>query len=309
MSIFKSKTGKIVSTILLVLVVAFLYLFVYEPQYKGLISDSGRVLVFAHRGYGNHAPDNSLIGAEIALDNKLDGVDVDAQFTADKEVVIFHDVSLERFTTGTGRVDAKTMDELREYDLAIKYEGEFSDIFISNFEEFVETVLPRGLLMVELKVPGMSDTGIERRVNEIIKKHNGYDQIYISSFNPIVLHRLKKIDSRIKTVFIFMDQGWDPKRVAETRKEDRVALPWYLQTEFTRIAIRKFVKPDALSVNHLVDESVIDKLISKGHPIFLWPVNDEESVNLALKKKPFGLVSDEPLLARELRDQFELESN
>jgi glycerophosphoryl diester phosphodiesterase len=111
------KMHKIGVAVLLVLVLGSLYLFVYEPPYRGLMSASEQVLVFAHRGYGNHAPDNSLEGAKIALAQGFDGVDVDAQFSKDKEVVIFHDVSLERFTTGTGRVDAHTLVELQTYDL------------------------------------------------------------------------------------------------------------------------------------------------------------------------------------------------
>lgn len=280
------------------------YLFCHEPAYRGLISRGEYTLLFAHRGFGNHAPDNSLIGAEMALANNLDGVDVDAQFSADKEVIIFHDVSIERFTTGTGRVDNKTVDELRAYDLAMKFGQGFSDVHVATFEEFVNAVVPRGLLMVELKVSGIKDTGIERRVNEIIGKYGAYENIYISSFNFFVLRRLKQIDPRIRTVFIFQDTGWDPKRVAETRQEDRVSIPWFLRTEFTRVAIRKFVEPDALSINHRVDPKTIDKLLAKGYPIFLWPVNDEQSVLWSLAKDPYGLVTDEPLLAYKLREEY-----
>ena len=82
------------------------YLFLYEPSYTGSINvKKDQVLFFAHRGFGNHAPDNSLVGARLALERGLDGVDVDAQFSKDKKTFIFHDVSLERFTIGEGRVD------------------------------------------------------------------------------------------------------------------------------------------------------------------------------------------------------------
>jgi glycerophosphoryl diester phosphodiesterase len=159
--------------------------------------------------------------------------------------------------------------------------------------------------MVELKVPAASDTGIERRVNDIIAQYDAYSRVYISSFNPVVLYRLKKIDPRIQTVFIFTDSGWDPTRVAETKEEDRVSLPWYLQHEWTRTAIRKIIKPDAVSVNYQVDAAVVEKLIAKGYPVFLWPVNNEGQITQALSHSPYGLVTDEPPLAKKLRDQFE----
>jgi glycerophosphoryl diester phosphodiesterase len=284
---------------------ALAYLFLYEPQYAGLISQQDRTLVFAHRGFGNHAPDNSLAGARIALREGMDGVDVDGQLSSDAEIVIFHDVSLERFTSGKGRVDARTIEELRTYDLAGKFGRGFVNVPIASFDDFVSEVTPTAILMVELKVAGFQDTGIERRAIEIIENQDAFDRVYLSSFNPIVLWRLKHLDQRVRTVFIFMDTGWDPKRVAETRMEDRVTLPWYLRNDITRKAIRKLVKPDALSINQGVDEATIDALLEKGYPVFLWPVNEEERITWALAKHPYGIVSDEPVTARTLRDQSE----
>lgn len=299
------RTGKKVGCLIgLSLLGALAALFLYELQYAGLISPQAHTLVFAHRGFGNHAPDNSLAGARVALRERMDGVDVDGQFTRDSEIVIFHDVSLERFTGGEGRVDARTMEELRTYDLAGKFGHGYADAPIASFEDFVAELTPTALLMVELKVPGFKDSGIERRAIEIIAKHDAFDRVYLSSFNPVVLWRLKRLDPRVRTVFIFMDTGWDPKRVAETKAEDRVTLPWYLRNDTTRTAIRNLVRPDALSINQSVDETTIDALLKKGYPIFLWPVNDEMQIAWALAKHPYGLVSDEPLIARRLRDQF-----
>ena len=51
-----------------VLLVVALYLFIYEPPYRGtLVARPGRTLVFAHRGFGDRAPDNSLYGVERAM--------------------------------------------------------------------------------------------------------------------------------------------------------------------------------------------------------------------------------------------------
>lgn len=99
-----------------------------------------------------------------------------------------------------------------------------------------------------------------------------------------------------------MDAGWDPERVAATKEEDRVSLPWYLRNEIARRAIRKLISPDVLSVNQYVEERTIDLLIAKGYPVFLWSLNTEESLQYAISKKPYGLISDEPLLAKSARD-------
>ena len=300
---------KRILTILAIIIAAIAiitgYLFLYETNYSGNITQSNdSILLFAHRGFGNLAPDNSLIGAQEAVEAGLDGVDVDAQFSKDKQTFIFHDVSLERFTTGEGRVDSYTLEELQTYDLGEKFgdSTEYSEVYIASFEDFVRTITPDALLMTELKIATTKDTGMERQVIEIIEKYDVFERVYISTFNPVVLHRLKQIDPRVQTVFIFQDTGWDPKRVAETKEEDRVSLPWYLQTEWTRRAIRKLTKPDALSINERVDPDTIERLQDNDWPIFLWSLNTEESIRWGIEKNPYGIVTDEPLLTKEVYD-------
>jgi glycerophosphoryl diester phosphodiesterase len=291
--------------VLAIIIFVTSYLFLFEPKYGGHIEiNTDEILLFAHRGFGNHAPDNSLVGARLALENGLDGVDVDAQLSKDKQTFIFHDVTLERFTEGTGRVDQYTLEQLQQYDLGLKYENgtEFKDVYIESFETFVKEITPEALLMTELKIATAKNTGMEQDVINIITKYDAFDRVYISTFNPVVLYRLKKIDPRVQTVFIFQDSGWDPKRVAETKEEDRVSLPWYLQTEWTRRAIRKITKPDALSINEKVNNQTIDRLQAKGWPIFLWPLNNDESINWGIEKKPYGIVTDEPLRTKEIYD-------
>ena len=91
------------------LVLAAGYCFGYEPPYRGtLIERPPRPLIFAHRGFGDHGPDNSLYAVEHALRAGMDGVDMDGQLTRDSELVIFHDLSVDRLTSGVGRVRDKT---------------------------------------------------------------------------------------------------------------------------------------------------------------------------------------------------------
>ena len=96
--------------IALVLVLLLIYLFGYEPAYHGtLVVRAPRPLIFAHRGFGDYGPDNSLYAVDHALEAGMDGVDVDGQLTRDGELVVFHDLSVDRLTSGTGRVGEKTL--------------------------------------------------------------------------------------------------------------------------------------------------------------------------------------------------------
>lgn len=288
----------------LVLLLTAGYFFGYEPGYSGsLVSPQPRTLVFAHRGFGDHAPDNSLFAVERALEAGMDGVDVDGQLTRDGEVVIFHDLSVDRLTSDTGRVQRKTLKEMLALDLGPKHHPPMRGVPVRTFEDFVRTAKGRGILMVELKVPGLKPTGMEERAVEIIRKHGAHKDVVLSSFNPVVLYRLKRIDPQIRTALIFMDTNWNPELVAEIKPGDLVNLPWPLRQEFIRRAVRKIVRPDLLSINHEVDKAVIDRLIAKGWPSFIWTPDEEGDIRRALSKRPYGVISDQPIRARQLRGQ------
>src|SRR2546426_6143953 len=117
------------------LLVALWYLCLYEPPYRGLITPVSKPLVFAHRGFGNYAPDNSLAGALLAMQAGMDGVDMDGQLSADGELVIFHDLSVDRLTASTGRVNSKTLRELLALDLAPKYGHGFKNTYVATFDD------------------------------------------------------------------------------------------------------------------------------------------------------------------------------
>ena len=298
------RAGKLLLAMFLLLVVGAIWLFGYEPTYSGtLVAKPARTLVFAHRGFGNLAPDNSLYAVEKAMAAGMDGVDVDGQFTRDSEVVIFHDLSVDRLTSDTGRVSGYALNEMQALDLGPKFDTALTGAYVHSFEEFVVATQGKGILMVELKVPSARRSGIEERAVEIIRKHGAQGSVVLSSFNPLVLWRIKRIDPSIKTALIFMDTNWNPELVAEIKKGDEVDLPWLLRQEWIRRGVRKLVKPDLLSINVEVDPAVTMRLIAKGWPVFLWTPDGAGDIEVALARKPYGVISNEPLLAKELRGQ------
>jgi len=209
-----------------ILLLAGIYLFGYEPPYRGiLVARPARTLVFAHRGFGDLGPDNSLYAVEHALAAGMDGVDVDGQLTRDSELVIFHDLSVDRLTSGEGRVRDKTRAEMLALDLGPKYDQSIHGAYVRTFEDFVRSMKGYGILMVELKVPGPKPTGVEQRAVDIIRKYDAHRDVVLSSFNPLVLYRVKRLDAQVRTAFIFMYTNWNPELLAEIKPSDRVDLP------------------------------------------------------------------------------------
>ncbi|MCA9926236.1 MAG: glycerophosphodiester phosphodiesterase, partial [Anaerolineales bacterium] len=65
------------------------------------------MLCIGHRGAMGHAPENTLLAVQTALDMGADWVEVDV-YVVEGELVVIHDATLERTTNGSGNVMDQT---------------------------------------------------------------------------------------------------------------------------------------------------------------------------------------------------------
>jgi glycerophosphoryl diester phosphodiesterase len=71
-------------------------------------------IVVCHRGDHEHAPENTQTAYANAIKAGADYVEIDLRTTADSQLVIMHDASVDRMTTGTGQVKDLTWDQLKQ---------------------------------------------------------------------------------------------------------------------------------------------------------------------------------------------------
>ena len=71
------------------------------------------MLKIGHRGAKGHAPENTLISFQTAMDLGVDGIELDVHLTSDNHLVVIHDDTLDRTTSGTGMANSFTLRELK----------------------------------------------------------------------------------------------------------------------------------------------------------------------------------------------------
>lgn len=76
-----------------------------------------RVMVASHRADWRGFPENSLAAIESAIEIGVDIVELDLQETADGELIIMHDETINRTTTGKGKIAEMTLDSIRHFKL------------------------------------------------------------------------------------------------------------------------------------------------------------------------------------------------
>lgn len=130
---------------------------------------------YAHRGLWNdELPENSLAAFRSAVEHGF-GIELDVQLTADDQLVVFHDNTLDRMCGVSGKVTEKTLAELR----ALHLNG--TEHVIPTFDEFLETVDGRVPLIVEIKSCKRLDL-LCRLTRERLQRYSG--AYCVESFDP-----------------------------------------------------------------------------------------------------------------------------
>ncbi len=120
----------------------------------------GAPVLAAHRGGAGLAPENTLAAFRRAIDDwDADMLETDVRLTADGEVVVLHDETVDRTTDGTGPIREMTWARARELDAGFRFrdgDGGFPyrgrGIRLPLFSELLDA-FPAMRIMVEPKVP------------------------------------------------------------------------------------------------------------------------------------------------------------
>lgn len=141
-------------------------------QYMHDGGKSKHVMIFAHRGNWRNSAENSIQAFQDCINEGLDGIEVDLQMTKDSVLVIMHDETLDRTTTGSGKVSDYTIDELRKLRLLTPI-GVKTRQTIPTFEQVLLLAKDKILIQVDKwKAYG-------QQVADLAKKYNCERQIIL----------------------------------------------------------------------------------------------------------------------------------
>ena len=141
-------------------------------QYMHDGGKSKHVMIFAHRGNWRNSAENSILAFQDCINEGLDGIEVDLQMTKDSVLIIMHDETLDRTTTGSGKVSDYTIDELRKLRL-LNPIGVKTRQTIPTFEQVL--LLAKGKILIQV------DTwkAYGQQVADLAKKYNCERQIIL----------------------------------------------------------------------------------------------------------------------------------
>lgn len=141
----------------------------------------------AHRGLHDKdagVPENSLLAFQLAVE-RGHAIELDVRITADGQLIVFHDLELERMTGVPGQISRWTLRDLKKLRLLGTEQA------IPTVDEMLELVAGQVPLLIEIKNDSPADVGrLEPLLMDRLSRYEG--QVILESFEPQVLIWLRR---------------------------------------------------------------------------------------------------------------------
>ncbi len=159
-------------------------------------------IVCAHRGASGIAPENTMAAVVMALECGAPMIEIDVQYTRDRQMVVFHDDTLERTTDGSGPIAERSFDELRELDAGSWFSPSFAGQRIPKLIDILEELRGRAYVNIEIKPrPATEQTAREMtELLELVRSLDMQSRCVFSSFDHAALVYIRSIAQDARTI-------------------------------------------------------------------------------------------------------------
>jgi glycerophosphoryl diester phosphodiesterase len=216
------------------------------------------MLKIAHRGANGYEPENTLITFRKAVDLNVDGIELDVHLSMDGEIMVIHDETIDRTSTGKGFVNQFTASVLKEYG-------------IPTLIEVLELVNCNCFVNIELKGLGTTKPVTELIEIYILTKNWQYTDFLISSFNWKMLEEVQLLNPKIRIGIL-------------TEESIKEALA------FAKKSKAYSIHPDY----RLLTKENVALMQENGFRVYPWTVNSIEDIQKIKSFNVNGIISDFP---------------
>ena len=262
--------------------------------------------VIAHRGASAHAPENTLPAFESAVAQGAREVELDVRFSADEEIIVFHDDTLDRKTNHGGRVRHHTAATLRRVDVGSWFDRRHPDgdrIFAGTPVVSLDQVLGAlgGSVHYHIEIKGFEDW-LPLRVLQEVDKYGVTVQATVTSFSMRPLVQMRKLREDLPLCFLLRD-AVDAVRTAEFRPELERKEPAAVQAYWIAAAAAEGFQQVGVRACEVTRDTVA---LAREHGLGVrgWGVRDEADLERLVRLGAIGATVDWPGRALELVDRW-----
>ena len=232
-------------------------MFTFTRKYKTMLK-------IGHRGAKGYEPENTLVSFQKALDMQADGIELDVHLSADGELIVIHDETIDRTTNGKGFVNALSLRELKTFQIDGIHK-------IPTLKEVFDLVNQDCFINIELKSYQVADTVVSLIEKYVTKKEWKYDRFLVSSFDWNALQQVAFLN-------------------------DKIPIGVLTETDLDlALAFAKFIQAKSIHPHfHLLTKDNTAQIQEKGLHVFPWTINEVEDIQKIKTLNVNGIITDFP---------------
>ncbi|PWU24903.1 MAG: glycerophosphodiester phosphodiesterase [Candidatus Rokuibacteriota bacterium] len=244
-------------------------------------------LYAAHRGGALLWPENSVLAFKNAIALGADFIELDVHLSKDGEVVVIHDPTVDRTTTGRGRVRAYTLAELGTMRLKDRA-GSARDERIPTLDEVAGIAAAsqrRMLLEIKPDERGQRYPGIEEKVLAILDRHGVASSTVVMAFESETWRRVLDLRPDVAAGALYSQRTLRAAGSTGARELSEAAS-----------AGVRFV-----GLQHtVVGADAVRAARNAGVMLGVWTVNEANPLRRFIEQQVGVVITDRPDLAKEL---------
>jgi len=246
--------------------------------------------IIGHRGAAGEAPENTLVSIRKAFEQGADLIELDVQGTRDGQVVVIHDLTLDRTTNGRGLLNKHSLTHVKALDAGYNFtldEGQSfpyrgRGIQVSTLEEFL-VALPDAKAIIEIKPESPDIVGA---VIDAVHRRGKDDQVLLASEADSILTNIRRA---LKDRQIHISTGFSYGDVAAFMGHIAAGTLHEYQPSGQALQV-----PCEYEGTSLVNAVTLEAAHSLGLETFVWTINDIDEMKRLLTLGVDGIITDYP---------------
>lgn len=239
--------------------------------------------IIAHRGASAYMPENTLEAFELAIKQGAQGFELDVHLSKDGEIIVAHDLTLERVSNGTGPICDYNLADLKKLDFSAPIpESGFCNV--PTLAEVYALVADTALTVnVELKTTQEFYPAMPEKLLALEKEYAMEGRVLYSSFNHYSLLAIKKHNKNAE-IGILYDLG--------------LVDPWEYAKKLGAVAIHPHY--------HIIAAlpETVARCHQEGIQVNVWTVDDPKAIEYMINLGVDNLMTNTPDVANTIREHI-----
>jgi glycerophosphoryl diester phosphodiesterase len=248
--------------------------------------EDSRPLVFAHRGGGGLIPENTLEAFVYSARMGVDVLELDVHATADGELVVMHDSSVDRTTDGRGEVHLLLLDAVKKLDAGFLFSPDGNQTFpfrgrsvtVPTLREIFDA-LPEMKFNIE---PKQQTPSIIAPLCALIRERKMTDKTIVGSFNQSTIDEFRRACPEVAT-------SASPSEVSKFLALSRSGLDRSYSPPMQALQV-----PENLGGLQIVSKEFVEAAHRRNLKVHVWTVNETADMQRLIEIGVDGIMTDYP---------------